>query len=98
MDEKKIMDMLRTEKASIHADINPRVKESRIMCEGRGIDILALSIVIVEHVIKELHMPPEHYCKLLMQSTQPIEADLDKLEMVVKILEAMSKEIKNDKR
>lgn len=37
MDEKRIMDMLRTEKASIRADINPRVKESRIVCEGRGL-------------------------------------------------------------
>ena len=97
MDEKRIMDMLRTEKASIRADINPRVKESRIVCEGRGIDILALSIVIADHVIEKLHMPPEHYCKLLMQSTQPIEAKLDELEKMVEILKAMSKEIKNDK-
>lgn len=42
-------------------------------------------------------MPPEHYCKLLMQSAQPIEAELDKLEKMVEILKAMSKEIKNDK-
>lgn len=97
MDAKIIMEMLKTEKASIHADINPRVKESRIMCEGRGIDILALSILTVEHVIKKLHMSPEQYCKLLMQSTQPIEAELDKLEKMVEILKAMRKENKNDK-
>ncbi len=97
MDEKIIMEMLKTGKASIHADINPRVKESRIMCEGRGIDILVLSMVIVNRVIERLHMSPEQYCKLLMQGTQPIEAELDKLEKMVEILKAMSKENKNDK-
>lgn len=95
--DKIIMDFLKTEKASIRADVNPRVKESRIVCEGRGIDILTLSLLTVKHVIELLHMSPEHYCKLLMQSTQPIEAELDKLEKMVEILKAMSKENKNDK-
>ena len=70
MDEKRIMDMLRTEKASIRADINPRVKESRIVCEGRGIDILALSIVIADHVIEKT----AHASRALLQATNAVNS------------------------
>ena len=52
---------------------------------------------LVKKIIEQLHMSPEQYCKLLMQSTQPIEAELDKLEKMVEILKAMRKENKNEK-
>lgn len=97
MNEKLIMEFFKTEKASIHADINPRVKEGKVVCEGRGIDILALSVLIVNDVIKQLHMSPKEYCELIMQSTQPIEVELEKLEKMVAILKEMSKGNKNDK-
>lgn len=70
MDEKIIMDMLKMKKASIHADVNPRVKESRVVCEGRGIDLLSLSLL----TCKKNNWTTAHVSRAILQAINAVNS------------------------
>lgn len=66
MDRKEFMKKIfETKPTSIEAKVDKH--EQRIVMTGRGVDLLALSLAIVESIVSKLPLSIDNYCNMLKE-------------------------------